>query len=165
MKRIVFTLLVLSIASVRICHAQKEWTYVAAGFDDSYYYASHIQTEKSGYKRVWVKDLMGKSDAMVAVARWKAFLHDSDYFAFLMRQDPSARLSNDSIIYTTTVDFEMSLFEFDCGENRYRVLQCTDYYFDKHQVKRDWEGKDKWEFVVPESVGSAIAKYACASGH
>ncbi len=140
------------------------WTYLIDDEDGDSYSTSDPTLEKNGHMHLWVKHAgYYNSAVMLPALRWKCFHRDYDSAVWqtLRRLDLKATLEGDSIIAAHTIDYSTSLYEFDCDEKRFKVLQSWNYYCDGNIT----EGKissSEWTYLVPNSVGMSMAKRACA---
>jgi hypothetical protein len=53
------------------------------------------------------------------------------------------------------------LYEFDCGQKRFKILSSTDYADDGTVINTS-DSKSVWKYAVPDSVGYDLLKFVCA---
>lgn len=50
-------------------------------------------------------------------------------------------------------DLTLSLYEFDCNQNRFRVTRFTAYFRGRNLGTLDLKNKNNWEHIIPGTIG------------
>lgn len=65
--------------------------------------------------------------------------------------------TKDGLEYTSS----KALMEFDCKNNKQRYLMLNNYNIDGKVTFSDQDDKQKFRYVVPESISEGILEYSC----
>jgi hypothetical protein len=115
---------------------------------DEMYVSKKPTKEKPGIKRAWVKT---------------NYHADIDLTNALNRLKVGSRLRyhEDSLLAATTQQTNLTYYECDCKERRWRDLQYALYFWDGHTESHS-NLKFDWTFVVPGTTGEVWLNYICS---
>ena len=82
---------------------------------------------------------------------------------WVVRPDALDRVRQDRGVSYKNYDHCVSLYEYDCSNDRIRVLSNTDFDSDGQVIKSWSSDSAAWDFAVPGSMGSEIELFACGT--
>jgi len=129
----------------KACKFDLKWKFLGLDFEEApgaWFYASEIIASVSkGRVKVWAKYIYTKSEIEGMIESF------------------SSRIPK-----IKELDYELILFEFDCTQKKFRVLEITEYASDGSVIddnkfpEADWE---KLSHLVPQSAKIALYKEVC----
>jgi hypothetical protein len=143
------------------------WTYLVTDEIGNVFSTTDINTTDKGNVRMWLREVHYYSPAdLLPALRWSFLVnYDTAALRVLYRLDLKANVidsHSDSIVAARTVNTTLSLFEFDCNENKFKIMQASDYYYDGQITTQSGEGQ-KWLYAAPNTIATAVMKRACSA--
>lgn len=139
---------------------EEGWFYlITSDRDDIYYNKEKIKRIGKNITRIWIKSYW---DEQLTVEDEKAsptpFIYNESY-----EKSKKVEIYNER----EQSRYNIALEEFDCENNKQRVLQIT--YFDKngkpikmYNFEKDYKNdKDGWDYLLPDSIGEIVLKKIC----
>lgn len=124
--------------------ADKWWILSPGGARDVYMNKARITRTSSTKVKAWVKLQLNRDQQ----SNFDRYIDE--------RKSAGFRIDN-----FDDYDYSLVLEEFDCSQNKLRILSTVDYDFHRNALDSRSTPNSTWFDIIPESVGEQMIRFVC----